>query len=108
MKLRLLPLLAALFLVPPSYAQTRQQTDNLYTFARLYGYVRYFHPGDGNVLTEWDKLAIYGAQQVAKADNERELQLVLEKLFKPIAPGLRIYPTGTTGAVDNWDFRPAD
>lgn len=108
MKLSLLPLLAALFLVPPSYAQTRQQTDNLYTFARLYGYVRYFHPDDGNVLTEWDKLAIYGAQQVAKADNERELQLVLEKLFKPIAPGLRIYPTGTTGAFDSWDFRPAD
>jgi len=94
MKLRFL-LGLAFFHTAASYAQTQQQTDNLYTFARLYGYIRYFHPSDAVVMTDWDKLAIYGAQQVEKAGNQQELQQVLEALFKPIAPSLQLFPTGS-------------
>jgi C-terminal processing protease CtpA/Prc len=106
MKLRLL--LGLTFLhTAVTHAQTQQQTDHLYTFARLYGYVRYFHPSDAVVVTDWDKLAIYGAQQVEKAGNQQELQQVLEQLFKPIAPTLQLYPTGSAPVFNTQAIPPA-
>ncbi|WP_126246233.1 S41 family peptidase [Chitinophaga rhizosphaerae] len=75
-------------------AQTARQAINQYTFARLYGYVRFFHPSDAGVVTDWDALAIYGAQAVDGAKNATELKTALEGIFHPIAPTLRIYETG--------------
>lgn len=104
-----LKLLLGLAFLPTaiSYAQTQQQTENLYTFARLYGYVRYFHPSDAVVMTDWDKLAIYGAQQVEKAANQQELQQTLEELFKPIAPSLQLFPTGSNPVFNQAAITPA-
>src|SRR5688572_10696701 len=98
MKRKLFLSALALFPVLATQAQTPQQTDNLYTFARLYGYVRYFHPSDANVVTDWDKFATYGARAVEKAGSKEELQQTLEQLFKPIAPSLRIYARGAEPA----------
>lgn len=89
-------LLPALLLIPclATQAQTPQQAANQYAFARLYGYVRYFHPADAVVVTDWDALAIYGAKTVDGAKNTEELKASLEAIFHPIAPTLRIYETG--------------
>jgi C-terminal processing protease CtpA/Prc len=108
MKLRSLLLLTSVFTISASYAQTRQQIDNLYTFARLYGYVRYFHPSDAVVVTDWDKLAIYGAKQVAQASSQQALQQTLERLFHPVAPTLQLYPTGSNPPFNTADITPKD
>ena len=63
MKCKLFLIVLALLPMVPVIAQTRQQTENLYTFARLYGYVRHFHPSDAAAVADWDNLAIYGARE---------------------------------------------
>lgn len=67
-----------------------QAITNLRAFAKLYGYVRYFHPSDEAVKIDWDKFAIYGAGKVKNARTTDELALTLEELLLPIAPTLQI------------------
>ncbi len=65
--------------------------QNLRAFAKLFGYVRYFHPSDEASRVDWEKLAIYGVEKVISAKNSEELRSILEKLFLPIAPAARIH-----------------
>jgi C-terminal processing protease CtpA/Prc len=69
--------------------------DNLVALARLVGYVRYFHPSDQAAATDWDAFTIRGVRAVEPAKGPEELATALDKLFRPIAPTLRVYPTGT-------------
>ena len=91
-------LLAALGLAgPAAHAQpqpTKQQQENLATFARLYGYVRYFHPSDEAAAADWNSLAILGSERVLAARTDAELQATLLALFRPLAPTLRLVPAG--------------
>jgi len=68
--------------------------ENLVAFTRLLGYVRYFHPSDQASQTDWDRLAWRGAQAVEDAKTPPELADKLEDLFRPIAPTIRVFPTG--------------
>jgi C-terminal processing protease CtpA/Prc len=63
---------------------------NLYTFGRLYGYVKHFYPGDEARMINWDQFAVYGAEKVKNAKNNKELKSILDSLFKPIAPLVQI------------------
>jgi len=69
------------------------EVENLRAFAKLYGYVRFFHPSDEATTLDWDRFAIYGAERVAAASSREELRATLEELFLPIAPTVQIYPT---------------
>jgi hypothetical protein len=69
--------------------------ENLRTFAKLYGYVRFFHPSEEADAVDWDRLAIYGAGRVKKASSREELLGILRELFRPIAPTARIHATGS-------------
>jgi C-terminal processing protease CtpA/Prc len=71
-----------------------EQIENLRAFAKLYGYVRYFHPSDAAANTDWDMFAIHGVRQVRNAASRAELQTELQALFKPIAPTVQLYRTG--------------
>ncbi|MFA6570425.1 MAG: S41 family peptidase [Bacteroidota bacterium] len=71
-----------------------QEIGNLRAFAKLYGYVRYFHPSDEASSIDWDKFAIYGVEKVKNAKNNDELKSKLEELFYPIAPTMQIYKDG--------------
>ena len=97
-----------------------QSLKNIETFARLYGYVRFFHPSEEASKINWTHFAVYGSKQVEKAKNSEELKQTLEKLFLPIAPSLIIYhshekktfspssipPEDTTGMkVITWQHR---
>ena len=73
-----------------AYCQSDQQIKNLETFTKLYGYIKYFHPSDEAVGTDWDRFAIYGSKLVSEAKNADELINILNKLFKPIAPSILI------------------
>jgi len=64
--------------------------ESIATFAKLYGYVKYFHPSDEAQEIDWDMFAIHGAKQVRQANNNDELITILKELFLPIAPGISI------------------
>jgi len=52
------------------------------SFARLYGYVRWFHPSDEALEINWDKFAVLGVQKVKNIKSTIELKdtlLVLKK-----------------------------
>jgi hypothetical protein len=83
------------------------RVENLRAFARLYGYVRYFHPSDAAAGLDWDRFAVYGAARVKDAKTPGDLQRVLQELLSPIAPTVAAYPAGTTARKDTVAI-PAD
>lgn len=85
-----------------------RRISNLNAFAKLYGYVRWFHPSDEAQQIDWDKFAIYGVAKVEDAPNEHALKDSLLKLFKPIAPSLKIYLDSEKATFDISEITPAD
>jgi C-terminal processing protease CtpA/Prc len=73
---------------------TPQGLTNLTAFAKLYGYVRFFHPSDQAAKTDWETFAIEGARKIEDAASPAELIGRLQQLFQPIAPTVRIFPSG--------------
>ncbi len=71
-----------------------QAIENLRAFAKLYGYVRYFHPSDEASAIDWERFAIYGAENMIHAESRDDLKKRLSALFQPIAPSVRIYSEG--------------
>lgn len=67
------------------------KTEALKAFAKVYGYVRYFHPSDEASEIDWGNLAIYGSQQIIKCNSKYEVVSVLNEIFKPIAPTVNFY-----------------
>ena len=56
-----------------TFGQAEQQINNQKTFAKLFGYVRYFYPGDEASGIDWDKFAIYGCSMVDKCKSQQVL-----------------------------------
>ena len=93
------PLLITLLLVatalgaPASGRAPRQEIDNVATFARLYGVVRYFYPTDAAASLDWDRFAVYGVKHTRAALDAKGLETTLEALFSPLGPGIEIGAT---------------
>lgn len=79
----------------PARALTDRELENLTAFARLFGYVRYFHPSDQAAGVWWERLALAGVQEAEPAKDPQDLARRLESFFRPIAPTLRVFPTGS-------------
>ncbi|MFO7842445.1 MAG: S41 family peptidase [Bacteroidales bacterium] len=77
-----------------------QKVQNIKTFAKLYGYVRWFHPSDEAQEIDWDKFAILGVQKVENVKSELALKDTLLKLFSPIVQGLKISTGKNTTPID--------
>ena len=73
--------------------------ENLVAFARLLGYVRHFHPSDHAADADWDLLAIRGIRVAEPAADPAELADVLQRLFQPIAPNVRVAAGPVTGGI---------
>ena len=73
---------------------TAQGLTNLTAFARLYGYVRHFHPSDQAAAADWETVAVEGVRQVESAASTAELSERLRTLFQPVAPTAQIFLTG--------------
>lgn len=71
--------------------QQKKKVENIKAFAKLYGYVRWFHPSDEAQQIDWNKFASFGVQSVENAPDSQALKDSLLKLFLPIAPTLEIY-----------------
>lgn len=72
-------------------SEKSSKVQNIETFARLYGYARWFHPSDEAQEIDWDKFAVLGIQKVENVKSTSELRDTLYKLFSPIVQGLQIY-----------------
>jgi C-terminal processing protease CtpA/Prc len=67
------------------------KVQNLESFARLYGYARWFHPSDEAQEIDWDKFAVLGIQKVENVKSSAELRDSLYGLFSSIVQGLKVY-----------------
>jgi C-terminal processing protease CtpA/Prc len=80
-------------------AANRAAIERLHAFARLYGYVRWFHPSDEAAATDWTRFAILGARRARHAAGRDALLRTLDSLFLPIAPTVQIYRAGQPPAA---------
>jgi hypothetical protein len=91
------------------FAGTSNQDDQveaLAEYARLYGYVRWFHPSDEGANINWDRLAVLGAGEVLQGRNADELKQTLERVFLPVAPTLKLR-LRIPGTAPAWPEVPA-
>jgi C-terminal processing protease CtpA/Prc len=82
-------------LCAPLAAQTLQPTTSVAdvaAFARLYGVVRYYYPGDAVQGLNWNRFAVFGVSQVRGAHDSKALAESLRKLFDPVTSGIVILP----------------
>jgi hypothetical protein len=89
-------------------AQPVRQLENIAAFNKLYGYVKYFHPSDEAASLDWDRFAIYGADEVQKCTDSISLQRTLISLFKPIAPAIQIFSAREARAFPMAALIPSD
>ncbi|HEX9735886.1 MAG TPA: peptidase S41, partial [Thermoanaerobaculia bacterium] len=83
---RLAALTLATLLSASAATPDASTVDNLRAFAKLYGYVRFFHPSDEAAGVDWDAFAVYGAAKVMAVDAGGDLAAALRELFVPVAP----------------------
>ncbi|MFL6259244.1 MAG: S41 family peptidase [Thermoanaerobaculia bacterium] len=67
---------------------------NLTAFARLLALVRFFHPSDAVAAADWNRVTVAGVSAVEGAEDPAALAGALERFFRPLAPTLRVYPSG--------------
>ena len=82
--------------------------QNLRAFAKLFGYVRYFHPSDGASAIDWDRFAVLGVTRVVEARDAESLKAILNSLFLPIAPTLQLYLEGESPPDPHPSLMPRD
>lgn len=80
---------------PQDETGSSPDVEKIEAFARLYGYVRFFHPSDEAASIDWDRFALLGAIRIREAGPSGDLLDVMNRLFSPIAPTVAIYPTGS-------------
>ncbi|WP_316815343.1 S41 family peptidase [Pedobacter nyackensis] len=106
--LQVLTLLLAALQVSAQYINKEQKISNLSSFAKLYGYVRYFHPSDEAAEINWEKFAYYGIKQVENANTPAALTKTLNDLFLPIAPSLLITQSNSVNGFNIKTITPPD
>lgn len=94
--------------LPGPEAITDREFANLRAFARLFGYVRYFHPSDAASALDWDRFAIHGASRVRSASTTAELRERLDALFSPVAPTMQLYAAGEPSPAPDAVLTPDD
>jgi C-terminal processing protease CtpA/Prc len=91
---------------PP--VEGERQVENLRAFAKLYGYVRYFHPSDAAADLDWEAFVVHGVQEVRDARSPSALRNRMQELFKPIAPTLQLYERGSDPGERSATLKPSD
>jgi hypothetical protein len=67
---------------------------NLMAFARLVGYVRYFHPSDAAATCDWLQFIVQALPKVESARDPAALAAELQAAFAPVAPTVPVFETG--------------
>jgi C-terminal processing protease CtpA/Prc len=84
----------------PARAVDARGLANLTAFARLFGYIRHFHPSDQAAAAQWDVVAVDGVRAIESAATPSELATKLRAIFEPLAPTVQIYVTGQPPTAD--------
>lgn len=96
--------LAATALSAQTLRAAQQGIDNVAAFARLYGVVRYFYPGDAGVTVDWNRFVVHGVARARRATDTDTLETALRELLTPLGPGIEIgrglSPAPAVGAAD--------
>lgn len=92
----------------PPRAFAGRGLENVIAFAKLLGYVRYFHPSDQAARADWEALAIEGVSAVESAASPAALARLLEERFRPLAPTLRVFAGPKAPAPPPELKRPAE
>ncbi len=114
----ILAVLLLLFFLPPTlradaskqHKETSElRIEKLTAFTRMYGYVRFFHPSDQASLLDWNKMALYGANEALNSNNDENTQEFLQRVFGPIVVDLEFYsgeekPHSETTEVNSADI----
>lgn len=74
----------------PAIGADPREVENLAALARVWGYVRYFHPSDEAAAIDWDKFGLLAVEPVRAARDPAALRAALTEVFRPIAPTLRL------------------
>lgn len=82
--------------------------ENLKSFAKLYGYVRFFHPSDEAASIDWNYFAIYGSKKVTEVKGRNNLKIILQQLFLPMAPTIKIFESEKKIQFDGREITPPD
>jgi C-terminal processing protease CtpA/Prc len=67
---------------------------NLVALARLQGFVRHFHPGDGAATNDWFRFLVATIPKVESAGDSAALATELQTDFATLAPTVRVFQTG--------------
>ncbi|WP_242108454.1 S41 family peptidase [Luteimonas aquatica] len=82
--------LCALASAAPAPQADAARQARVAAFARLYGVVRYFYPGDAAQDIDWNGFAMLGAAEARAAKDDDDLRARLRALFDPLGPGIDI------------------
>lgn len=87
--------------VAPAESSRAEQAeiDRVAAFAKVYGYVRFFHPSDQAAQIDWVAMAVEGVRQSRQSTNLSNVEC-LRQIFAPLAPRVEFASTST-------DFAPA-
>ncbi len=66
----------------------QKKINSLTSFAKAYGYVKYFHPSAECTEINWDKFSAYGTEEILKCKDQNEVVQRLNQLFQPIGPAI--------------------
>jgi hypothetical protein len=94
-KLTLLIFIFVSFSVKAQNQLTSRQERNLISFAKVYGYVQFFHPSDEAQQVHWAPLAVKGCLDMLSIKNDEDLIARLNFYFKTIAPTIQIFKKNT-------------
>ena len=73
-------------------ALSSHELESLRAFTRLYTLVRWFHPSDAALATDWDRFAIEAIPSALNAQSRDELADVLRLQFGPLVDALELSP----------------
>ncbi|MCX2584394.1 S41 family peptidase [Pedobacter sp. MR22-3] len=105
---RILVILITLFYSLSAFPQlAERQQRNLEAFAKLYGYVQYFHPSS-EAPKDWALLAVYGSKKMLSIGNDTELITELNGIFNRVAPSVQIFSSSTPQRFDIKKITPAN
>jgi hypothetical protein len=71
-------------------AQESPEIENVAAFARLYGVVRFFYPGDAAAATDWNRLAVEGVARIRSSADDAVLADRLRESLGRFGPGIEI------------------
>jgi hypothetical protein len=78
---------------------SKRGLENLEALARLFGYVRYFHPSDAAAAADWEQIAIDSVNAVENAQDAVELASALRKTLDSVTVGVEVFPSGKAPTV---------